>query len=108
MPTDDGDPGEILQTAGNGTLSWEADATGGSTVYNSIGDATAAGSISFDDTETATYTTVQDTAGSFFNLINSNADVSNQVYMLDVDYSADDGDVDADFIKKAQYFNPTN
>jgi hypothetical protein len=73
--------------------------SGGATAYDNIGDPTGAGSISFDDTETATYTTVQDTAGSFISFINSNADVSNQVYMLDLDYSADTTQDNADFIR---------
>ena len=73
--------------------------TGLSVLYNNIGDPGAAGSISFGDTETATYTTVQDTAGSFISFINSNADVSNQVYMLDLDYSADTTQDNADFIR---------
>ena len=70
-----------------------------SILYNVIGNPSASGSISFDDTETATYTTVQDTAGSFISFINSNADVSNQVYMLDLDYSADTTQDNADFIR---------
>ena len=73
--------------------------TGLSVTYENIGDPGGAGSISFDDTETAIYTTAQDTAGSFFSLVNSNADVSNQVYMLDLDYSADTTQDNADFIR---------
>ena len=75
------------------------DDSGGATAYDDITDPDAAGSISFDDGETATYTTAQDAAGSFFSLINSNADVSNQVYMLDLDYSADTTQDNADFIR---------
>jgi len=85
--------------AGTNKVVWEADASAGTTAYDDIADPDAAGSISFDDTETATYTTVQDTAGSFISFINSNADISNQVYMLDLDYSVDTTQDNADFIR---------
>ena len=97
----DGDDDKVVayDSAADGFY-MKADAdTGGSTLYNNIGDPDAAGSISFGDTETATYTTVQDTAGSFFSLINSNADVSNQNYLIDFDYSADTGQPLADFVR---------
>lgn len=79
----------------------KADAdTGGSTLYNNIGDPSASGSISFDDGETATYTGATDAAVSFFNIVNSDADhTGGNMYLLDLDYSGDDGDPDADFAK---------
>ncbi len=97
----DGDDDKVVayDSAADGFY-MKADAdTGGNTVYNLIADATGAGSIGFGDNETATYATVQDSAASFFSLINSNADVSNQVYMLDLDYSVDTTQDNADFIR---------
>ena len=74
--------------------------SGGATAYDDIGDPDAAGSISFDDGETATYTGANDGAISFFNIVNSDADhTGGNMYLLDLDYSGDDGDADADFIK---------
>lgn len=104
---------DVSGATAEGQISWDADndllyvgdgaavvsIAGGATAYDDISDPDASGSISFDDTETATYTTVQDTAGSFISFINSNADVSNQVYMLDLDYSADTTQDNADFIR---------
>lgn len=89
----------VKYDAGTDKFVLEVDASAGTTAYDDIANPDAAGSISFDDTETATYTTVQDTAGSFISFINSNADVSNQVYMLDLDYSADTTQDNADFIR---------
>ena len=63
------------------------DLPGAATAYDDIGDPDAAGSISFGDGETATYTTVQDSAANFFNIINTNADVSNLVTLLRLQYT---------------------
>jgi len=74
--------------------------TGTLTAYDDIADPDASGSISFDDGETATYTGTNDGAISFFTIQNSDADhTGGNLYLLDLDYSADDGDADADFIK---------
>jgi len=68
-----------------------------SVAYDSIGDPTGAGSISFDDTETATYSFAQNTAGNAFTIIDTVADVGNEVHLLSLEYN-DDADADADFI----------
>ena len=91
----------VAYDAGADGFYMKADAdTGGSTAYNSIGDPTGAGSISFDDGETGTYTGANDAAVSFITIQNSDADHTvGNMYLLDLDYSADDGDAEADFIK---------
>ena len=87
---------KFLREDGDGTCSWQA-AGAGATAYDDIADPDAAGSIAFDDTETASYITSQDTAGSFFMIHNTLADVSNQVHLLQLTYD-DDADADADFL----------
>lgn len=78
----------------------KADAdSGGATAYDNIGNPTGAGSIGFDDTETATYSTAQNTADSFMTIDNTVADVTNNVYLLDLDYSVDDNQANADYFK---------
>jgi len=74
------------------------DDTGGNTAYDDIGDPDAAGSISFDDNETATYAFAQDSAGTCFLIENTDATVSNIVYLLELQHS-DDGETKADFFK---------
>jgi len=74
--------------------------TGLSVLYNNIGDPGASGSISFDNAETATYTSANDSAVSFFNIVNSDADhTGGNMYLLNLDYSGDDDDVDADYFQ---------
>jgi hypothetical protein len=48
LPPDDGDSGERLQTDGSGVLTWEATSA---TTFDAIGDAAAATTIAFGDTE---------------------------------------------------------
>jgi len=75
---------------------------GGSTAWDDIGDPDNDGAktITFDNNESSILTGNNDAAVSFFTLQNSDADhTGGNMYLLDLDYSADDGDVDADFIK---------
>ena len=102
LPPDDGDAGEQLQTNGSGTLTWEAAGSGGATAWDDIGnpDNNGAKTITFDNAETSILIGDNDAAASFFTLQNSDADhTGGNFYLLDLDYSADDGDADADFIK---------
>jgi hypothetical protein len=72
--------------------------TGGAPALSAVTAPTAAWGIAFDDTETITWTTSQNTADSFFKINNTVADVTNQVYLLDLDYSVDDNQANADYI----------
>lgn len=88
--------------SGTGKVTWEADVSAGSTVWSSIGDPTNNGlqTITFDNAELSLLTGDNDAAVSFFILQNTDADhTGGNMYLLDLDYSADDGDVDADFIR---------
>lgn len=89
--------------AGTNKVLWEADAdTGGATPYDDIGDPDNSGltTITFDNAELSLFTGDNDAAASFFTIQNSDADhTGGNLYLLDLDYSADDGDADADFIK---------
>ena len=68
----------------------KADAdTGGATAYNSIGDPTGAGSIAFDDGETATYTGANEDE-AFFNIILSKADLTVDTTALKINAVDDD------------------
>jgi len=56
--------------------------------------------ITFDNAELSLLTGDNDAAASFFTIQNSDGDhTGGNLYLLDLDYSADDGDVDADFLK---------
>ena len=81
----------------------KADAdSGGSTVWSAIADPTNSGlqTITFDNAELSLLTGDNDAAASFFILQNTDADhTGGNFYILDLDYSADDGDVDADYLK---------
>lgn len=48
LPPDDGDSGEVLQTNGSGTLTWEA--ASASVLWNAIGDASGDGTVAFGGT----------------------------------------------------------
>ncbi len=83
------------------TISWEADAdSGGAPTLDDIGDPDAATIILLGDTETVTFTTSQNTAGSVFTIDDTVADVTNNVYLLELKYT-DDGQANADFFKCA-------
>ena len=102
LPPDDGDAGEQLQTNGSGVLTWEAAGGAGATAWDDIGDPDNNGltTITFDNAELSLLTGDNDAAASFFILQNTDADhTGGNFYLLDLDYSADDGDADADFIK---------
>jgi hypothetical protein len=100
LPTTDGNANEILKTDGSGGLSWTT--AGTATAWDDITDPDNNGrkTITFDNAaEATTFSSAYDTAGSFFVIDNTDADHANNTYLLDLDYSADDGDVDADYIK---------
>lgn len=102
LPPDDGDNTEVLQTDGSGVLTWVANAGGGAVAWDDIADPDNNGltTIDFDNAaENSVFTTIYDAAGSFFTINNSDADIANQVYLLDLDYSADDDQALADYIK---------
>ena len=76
--------------------------SGGATAWDDIGDPDNSGltTITFDNAELSLLTGDNDATASFFTIQNSDADhTGGNLYLLDLDYSADDGDVDADFIK---------
>jgi len=79
----------------------EADASGGTTAWDDVADPDNSGltTISFDNAELSLFTGDNDAVASFFTIQNTDADHANNLYLLHLDYSADDGDVDADFIK---------
>lgn len=78
----------------------KADAdSGGATAYDDIGDPDAASSITFADGETVTWATSEDSAGSFFLIQNSDADLAANTYLLDLDYSVDDNQANADYVR---------
>jgi hypothetical protein len=74
----------------------------GAVLWNEIGDPGNSGltTITFDNAETTLLTGDNDAAASFLTIQNTDADhTGGNMYLLHLDYSADDGDVDADFIK---------
>ncbi|KKN74434.1 hypothetical protein LCGC14_0390540 [marine sediment metagenome] len=81
----------------------KADAdSGGSTAWDDIADPDNSGltTITFNNAELSLLTGNNDAAASFWILQNTDADhTGGNFYLLDLDYSADDGDVDADYIK---------
>ncbi len=88
--------------SGTGKVTWEADVSAGSPVWSDIGDPTnsALHTITFDNAEASLLTGNNDAVVSFFTLQNTDADHTvGQMYLLHLDYSADDGDAEADFIK---------
>lgn len=92
----------IKYDAGTNKFVLEADASGGSTAWDDIADPDNSGltTITFDNAELSLLTGDNDAAASFFTIQNTDADhTGGNLYLLDLDYSADDGDVDADFIK---------
>lgn len=81
-------------------FTWAPDAdTGGATAYDDIGDPDAASSITFADGETVTWATAEDSAGPFFLIQNSDADLAANTYLLDLDYSVDDNQANADYFR---------
>ena len=73
----------------------------GATRWDAISDPTNNGEtiIDFDNAgEKTTLTTVYDAAGSFFKIDNTDADLANNTYLLDLEYT-DDGQANADFLK---------
>lgn len=84
--------------AGNGYFDLQAGGGAGATAWDDIADPDAAGSISFDDTETVTFSFAQNTAGSAVTILNTQADVTNDVYMLSLEQT-DNGDPNALFLR---------
>jgi hypothetical protein len=85
--------------AGSNLFVWEADQdSGGAPALNAVTNPAAAWSIAFDDDEKITWTTSQVSAGNFLYIDNDTADVTGQVWMLNIDYSADDDQALADYI----------
>jgi len=75
--------------------------SGGATAWDDITNPDNNGltTITFDNAELSLFTGNNDAVASFFTIQNTDADHANNLYLLHLDYSADDGDVDADFIK---------
>lgn len=101
--------GNVMFVAGG---VWTSDATpaidctdctnvGGATAWDDIADPDNNGltTITFDNAELSLFTGNNDAVADFFTIQNTDADHANNLYLLNLDYSADDGDVDADFIK---------
>jgi hypothetical protein len=77
-------------------------AGGSATAWDDIGNPDNSGTktITFDNAEKSVLTGDNDEAGSFFTLQNSDGDHTvGQFFLLDLYYSADDGDAEADFIR---------
>lgn len=75
---------------------------GGVSAWDDIADPDNAGltTITFDNAELSLLTGDNDAAASFLTIQNTDADhTGGNLYLLDLDYSADDGDADADFIR---------
>ena len=99
-PTDAEDDYHLAYDKDTDLMYWKSDAdSGGSTKFDAIGDPDGAGSVSFADTEVQTFSTAQNTADSFLTIDNTVADVTNNVYLLDLDYSVDDNQANADYLK---------
>jgi hypothetical protein len=77
------------------------DDNAGSTAYDDIGDPDAATTIAFSDTETITYNTAQASAGSFFTITDTTADLSSTIYLLELAHNdtSDLTETDARYIK---------
>ena len=100
FPTTDGNPNEILKTDGSGGLSWTT--AGTATAWDDITDPdnNARKTITFDNAaEATTLSTAYDAAGSFFKIDNTDAALANNTYLLDLDYSVDDNEANADYIR---------
>lgn len=83
-------------------FTWAADATAGTTAWDDIANPDNSGltTITFDNAELTLLTGDNDAAASFFTIQNTDADhAGGNFYLLDLDYSADDGDAEADFIR---------
>jgi hypothetical protein len=92
----------VKYDAGTDKFVLEADASGGSTAWDDIADPDNSGltTITFDNAELSLLTGDNDAAASFFTIQNTDADHDGgNLYLLDLDYSADDDDVDADYLK---------
>ena len=88
--------------AAKDTAVWEADVSGGTTAWDDIADPDNSGltTITFDNAETSLLTGNNDAAASFLTLQNTDADHTvGDFYLLDLDYSADDGDANALYMK---------
>jgi hypothetical protein len=88
--------------AGATAPEWDTDDTGGTTAWDDIANPDNGGltTITFDNAELSLLTGDNDAAASFITIQNSDADhTGGNLYLLDLDYSADDGDADADYIK---------
>lgn len=95
--------GQVPKFNTGGAITWENDNdSGGATAWDDIGDPDNSGltTITFDNAELSLLTGDNDAAASFFTIQNTDADhTGGNLYLLDLDFSADDGDVDADYIK---------
>ena len=102
MPTAFGSAGfQLTDAAGDGILSWAAAGAGSATAWDDIANPDNNGltTITFDNAELSLFTGNNDAVASFFTIQNTDADHVNNLYLLDLDYSADDGDADADFVR---------
>ncbi len=84
---------------GGTNFTWAADADSGAPTLDSVQSPDGATAWTLADTETIAITTSQNTAGTVLTINNSVADVTGNVYLLDLDYSVDDDQANADFIK---------
>lgn len=95
--------GQVPKWSTGGAITWENDDdSGGATAWSAIGDPSNNGltTITFDNAELSLLTGDNDAAVSFFTIRNTDADhTGGNMYLLDLDYSADDGDPDADYIR---------
>ncbi len=92
----------VKYDAGTDKFVLEADASAGSTAWDDIADPDNNGltTVTFDNAEVSLLTGDNDAAASFVTIQNTDADHTvGQLYLLDLDYSADDGDTEADYIK---------
>jgi len=80
-------------------FTWAADADSGAPTLDSVQSPDGATAWTLADTETIAITTSQNTAGTVLTINNSVADVTGNVYLLDLDYSVDDSQDNADYIK---------
>ena len=100
----DDDPGTHEWAAIGSGLSYDGTTltATGSTAWDDIGDPDNDGltTIDFDNaSENTIFTTAYDAAGSFLTIQDSDADLANNTYLLDLDYSVDDDQANADYFK---------
>jgi len=98
-----GAEGKVLKAHGTAAPTWENDNNdGGATAWDDVSDPDNNGLTTIDFDNAAENTILAgsyDAAGSFFTLQSDDADVANQMYLLDLDYSVDDDQALADYFR---------